>query len=180
MLFSCAIVFLQALVLSPASFVFEHPRIESAAQELHSSNDAVDNSEERYQETQQLLEEYTTRAKEDFVQCNTTVDDSRAADGHVILLTGATGSLGSFMLSNLLQCSNVKKVYCLVRGMEDQLMDCLYPAFRDRFLDTKLLENGKVEALSMKLNEDNLGWSKDTYDHLKQQVTIVSSLCLAT
>lgn len=109
----------------PSSFVFEHPTIESAAQALHSSNDAVHNSEERYQETQQLLEEYTTRAKDDFVQCDTTVDDPRAAAGHVILLTGATGSLGSFMLGNLLQCSNVKKVYCLVRGMEDQLMDRL-------------------------------------------------------
>lgn len=155
------------MVLSPASFVFEHPTIESAAQALHSSNDAVDNSEERYQETQQLLEEYTTRAKDDFVQCNTTVDDQRAADGHVILLTGATGSLESFMLSNLLQCSNVKKVYCFVRGMEDQLMDCLYPAFRVVSLIQNCW-NGKVEALPMKLNEDYLGWSQDTYDRLKQ------------
>lgn len=29
-----------------------------------------------------------------------------------------------------------------------------------------------MEALSIKLNEDYLGWPKDTYDRLKQQVTI--------
>ncbi|CDH50372.1 l-aminoadipate-semialdehyde dehydrogenase [Lichtheimia corymbifera JMRC:FSU:9682] len=159
----------------PSNFIFEHPTIESAAQSLHSSDETVDNSEERYRDTQQLLEDYIARAKDDFAQCKTADDDPRAAEGHVILLTGATGSLGSFMLSRLLQCSNVKKVYCLVRGQQDRLMDRLNSAFRDRFLDTRLLENGKVEALPMKLNEDYLGWSKDTYDRLKQQVTIVQA-----
>lgn len=45
---------------------------------------------------------------------------SPAPDGQVIVLTGSTGSLGAHILGLLLTRSEVRNVYCWVRGEDPQ------------------------------------------------------------
>lgn len=162
----------------PTNIVFDHPSIADLATALLSLRDGSIKDdkaalEDRYQETQALLEDYLKRADKDFSVARKSENDPNRQ--HVVLLTGATGSLGSFMLSDMLKSSRVKKVIALVRGKQDQLFDRLVKTFRDRRLDVSLLSNDKLEVLPMKLDAPRLGWDTATYDRLKQEVTMVQA-----
>ncbi|KAI8886999.1 acetyl-CoA synthetase-like protein [Backusella circina FSU 941] len=155
------------------NFIFQHRTIDSMAEALMSKN--VEGNEEqmkqRYEQTQKMAEEYIQRANKDFRIAKNSYDENKPK---VIFLTGATGSLGSFMLRDLLKDPTVKKVYCAVRGKEDQLFNRLVEAFASRSLDVSLLEDtDRVEALPMKFNEPYLGFGKDHYEKLQDEVTII-------
>ena len=157
----------------PSNFLFEHPTLESMKEAL-TTNGLLKEGEQRegrYQDTQNLLNDYIKRADADFPLASTnsiTLDDEQ----HTILLSGATGSLGAFMLRDMILSPRVKKIYCLVRGTN--YMQRLVKSFQDRLLDISLLENtDKVEVLPMELKEPYLGWGKETYDKLKNEVNIV-------
>ncbi|KAI8139176.1 hypothetical protein BJV82DRAFT_660202 [Fennellomyces sp. T-0311] len=152
----------------PSNFLFEHPTLASMAEGLTSRlPDKDEQHEERYQNTQVILESYLERASIDFPVVTHT---STKRDQHTVLLTGATGSLGAFMLRDMILSHRVKKIYCLVRG--GNLMQRVKKSFKDRLLDTSLLES-KVEVLPFNLNAPYLGWDEATYVKLKNEVTIV-------
>ncbi|ORZ00285.1 hypothetical protein BCR43DRAFT_540226 [Syncephalastrum racemosum] len=162
----------------PTNIVFDYPSIaalSSALLSLRGGSIKDDRAalEDRYQETQALLEDYLKRADKDFTIAHKSKNDPDRQ--HVVLLTGATGSLGSFMLNDMLRSPRVKKVVALVRGKEDQLFDRLIKTFQDRRLDASLLRNSKLEVLPMKLDAPNLGWDAATYNRLKQEVTLVQA-----
>lgn len=100
----------------PSNFIYEHSSIRSLVHALGrkepSTISSSDTTEQHYQETQALLEHYLACAKRDFQKCTAIQQQHH---GHVVLLTGATGSLGSFMLCDLIQSSRVTKIYCSVR-----------------------------------------------------------------
>lgn len=157
----------------PTNFIFEHPTLETMARALVKSNFKSDEEvqEEHYQETQNILQDYIERAHEDFPVAKPGV---KKHEQHVVLLTGATGSLGSFMLRDMLKSPRVKKVVCLVRGKPDQLFQRLQNSFKSRRLDVSLLDS-KIEVLPMDLNAPDLGFDKATYDRLHNEVTIVQA-----
>ena len=85
-----------------------------------------------------------------------------------VLLTGSHGSLGSYVLDQLLVNKNVSKVYCLNRtgnGLARQI--ALNEA---RGLATDL---GKVHFVSAKLSEPFLGTQAETYWEMVNSVTCV-------
>ena len=69
-------------------------------------------------------------------------------DGNTVILTGSTGSLGSYILESLLRQSNIKKIYCLNRAEDGQQRQSQvngprglttdWPAHRVRFLRVDL------------------------------------------
>ncbi|KAG2196144.1 hypothetical protein INT47_006490 [Mucor saturninus] len=156
----------------PQNLVFQFPTIQSLSKYLLSGvkEDATYLDEMRYRQTQDLANEYIKKANIDFPIANGIYSNK---SNTVIMLTGATGSLGSFMLRNLLQDSSVKKVYAIIRGEKDILMDRLFKSFKDRSLDTSLLMTDRLEVLPMNFNDTFLGFGKDKYYKLKQEVTIV-------
>ncbi|CEP11935.1 hypothetical protein [Parasitella parasitica] len=156
----------------PQNFLFQHPSIESMRQALMSGQgeDISEQIEKRYQQTQRLAESYIKKAKIDFSRARNHYNERK---GKVILLTGVTGSLGSFMLRDLLQDPTVEKVYCCVRGKNDQLQNRLYEAFETRSLDASLLSTDRVEVLPMRFSEPFLGFTEERYYQLKEEITIV-------
>ncbi|KAI8355141.1 hypothetical protein BD560DRAFT_484452 [Blakeslea trispora] len=155
------------------SFLFQHPTIESIQQALlnHENQDISLQVEQQYQAAQTLAEDYIRLASQDFHRVEKR--DVLASEGHVILLTGATGSLGSFLLRDLLQDARVKRVYCCIRGQPDQLNNRLLKAFESRSLDTTLLQADRVQVLPMNFSAPYLGFGKDLYERLAQEVTII-------
>lgn len=97
---------------------------------------------------------------------------------HVVLLTGATGSLGASILMALLHNPKVKKVYALVREKEGTtgLMDRIVESLRKRsYPECELLEHGLVEALPMNLESKDMGFSTKLYDKLQAEVTMIQA-----
>ncbi|KAI7906054.1 uncharacterized protein BX663DRAFT_428813 [Cokeromyces recurvatus] len=156
----------------PQNFLFEHPSIHSMRSALLSDQreDINEQLEKRTHETQELAKNYIKKAKADFPFAKNDYSDKR---DKVILLTGATGSLGSFMLRDLLENKEVKKVYCCVRGQAEKLFERLIESFESRDLNVTLLKTDRVEVLPMNFNEPFLGFSEEKYNQLKEEVTIV-------
>ncbi|KAI9485924.1 MAG: hypothetical protein EXX96DRAFT_592819 [Benjaminiella poitrasii] len=156
----------------PQNFLFQHPTFVSMQGALMSDKEEnlAEQNEKRYKQTQDLTLAYIKRAKADFPVARNSYNEKQ---GKVVLLTGATGSLGSFMLRDLLKDPSVKKVYCCVRGKEGELFNRLVQAFESRSLDISLLRSDRVEALPMRFNDPFLGFSEDKYNQLRNEVTIV-------
>lgn len=153
------------------NFLFQHPSIISMREALMSGQeDITEQTEKQYQRTQQLAESYIKKAKRDFPRARNFYNENKSK---IILLTGVTGSLGSFMLHDLLQDPTVDKVYCCIRGKDSQLRDRLVEAFESRSLDASLLNTDRVQVLPMRFSEPFLGLSEERYYELKQEVTIV-------
>lgn len=94
---------------------------------------------------------------------------SPAPGGHVVVLTGSTGSLGAHILAALLTRSNVRKVYCLVRGENPQ--ERVLEALRQRGVsvsDTTLLV-----ALTSDLSRKDLGLSPEILKKIQGETTII-------
>ncbi|KAI8388609.1 uncharacterized protein BYT42DRAFT_560672 [Radiomyces spectabilis] len=156
------------------SFVFQYPTVQSMKKILMSQTQTTYEAivEEQYRLTEELLASYIKRAETDFGVAATCYAEN---EDQVILLTGTTGSLGAFLLQDLLQRPTVKRVYAMIRGSNDTvvLLDRLRQTFADRSLDRSLLESSKLHVLPMKLDDVYLGLDKETYDRLKKEVTMV-------
>ncbi|KAI6117048.1 hypothetical protein EDD16DRAFT_1708011 [Pisolithus croceorrhizus] len=85
-------------------------------------------------------------------------------DPHVVLITGSTGALGSYITASLLQREDVARIYVLNRrsrtttSQERQLS-----TFQDRGLDTDLLESQKLVYAEGDTSQENLGLEDKTY-----------------
>ncbi|KAL8788903.1 MAG: hypothetical protein Q9213_001426 [Squamulea squamosa] len=71
---------------------------------------------QRYKEMDELLEQYTPRLDHPH-QTTIRCADQPLAE-RVVILTGSTGTLGSYILDDLIQNPNVSKIYCLNRNVE--------------------------------------------------------------
>lgn len=94
---------------------------------------------------------------------------SPAPKGHVVVLTGSTGSLGAHILALLLTRSDVRNVYCLVRGENPQ--DRVLEALRQR--DLSVPDATLLVALTSDLSKKDLGLSRGILDKLQCETTII-------
>jgi hypothetical protein len=84
----------------------------------------------------------------------------------IVLLTGTTGSLGSFLLDSLLRDDRVLKVYAYNRPGKKSPKERQMAAFTDRGLDITLLNSPKLVFVDGVLHQENLGVSTDLYDEV--------------
>ncbi|KAK3988746.1 putative dehydrogenase [Cladorrhinum sp. PSN332] len=107
-----------------------------------------------------LLEKYTRDMP------NGRADKPPPADeNQVVLITGTTGALGSYMLDICSRCPRVKKIVCLNRsenGEERQMK-----SMRERGLTTDL---SKAEFTHADMSKFDLGVGKSTYERLLGEV----------
>lgn len=89
-----------------------------------------------------------------------------------ILITGATGFLGTFTLYNLLNNTD-SVIYCLVRANNtSQAIEKLINQFKYYQLDTSCL-NARVKILLGHLGDASLGLDHTSYDLLAREVDII-------
>lgn len=87
-------------------------------------------------------------------------------DKSVILLTGSTGSLGSYLLNTLLSSPNIEKVYCLTRDEDGRSRQI--ESFQSKGLNP-VFET--VTFLPCDFANPTLGLEESTYQTLQQEVT---------
>ncbi|KZT61198.1 acetyl-CoA synthetase-like protein [Calocera cornea HHB12733] len=98
----------------------------------------------------------------------------RGASGEVVLLTGSTGTLGSYLLQGLLQDERVERVYAVNRGSaKHDLAARQRDAFIDRGLDTKLLESKKLQLLESDVASENLGFAAELFQEVCRSVSTI-------
>ncbi|TFK46448.1 acetyl-CoA synthetase-like protein [Heliocybe sulcata] len=97
---------------------------------------------------------------------------SLAVEGTVVLLTGSTGSLGSYILAELLGDERVRVVYALNRPSKDQSAPVRQKAaFRDKGLPLALLMSEKLVFIDGDASKPNLDIEADIYSKIHSSVT---------
>ncbi|KAI0890390.1 L-aminoadipate-semialdehyde dehydrogenase [Annulohypoxylon maeteangense] len=101
------------------------------------------------------------------------IPGKRQPDGEVILLTGATGSLGAHILSQVASIPGVKKVYCLVRAKTSKdALSRVSSSLESRGLSSQVIME-KVVCLPSDFSQESLGLDSSTLDTLRSSLTTV-------
>ncbi|ROW05088.1 hypothetical protein VSDG_00583 [Cytospora chrysosperma] len=105
-----------------------------------------------------------------------TQEDGHSDDrlsGHVIAVTGTTGSLGTYILATLLARSDVSKVICLNRAADARLRQP--KALQSRGLPAlqPAIDAGRVQFMTMDVAKPKLGLSEDDYKTLVAETTSI-------
>ena len=147
--------------------VYSNPSIGAlvkAVQELVEGKDSSQTAETEVEKMKRLYETHV-------MDLPTTARKAcpKSQDGLTVIITGSTGSLGSYILDTLINDSQVAKVYCLNRG----------PGSADRQQASQAnkglrsLPVDKVTCLDADLSKPRLGLSTALYRELLEEVTLV-------
>lgn len=149
-------------------FVYQYPSISDMANELRRTSEQVTNGhcDSDRDEIEMLQKQYS-------LQPSNIVS---ATEGSVILLTGATGSLGAHLLACLVALPNVDRVICLNRPHDPaevgktsshRLMD----SCREKGAPISSEAWSKVEVIETNCTSQNLGLADLDYARFRGQVT---------
>ena len=122
---------------------------------------------------QQLVRKYSAfQPSREAVSVNGYPSDQR----QTIVLTGATGALGSHALDLLRRDTLVSNVYCLVRGASTHAArERVSKALSQKQLDC-LDDGDNIEVLRADLSDPQLGLSRETFDRISRETTIIMHL----
>ncbi|KAH8895924.1 L-aminoadipate-semialdehyde dehydrogenase [Thozetella sp. PMI_491] len=152
--------------------VYANPTIEKLSKAFRrvlsetSSNDILTNGHgpagpaaEDLNVAEALLEKYTANI------CSTVRED-----GLHVVLTGSTGSLGSYILDELLSRPNVRSVTCLNRSADGKKKQLASSASRGLGLG---LSDGRVQFLQADLSKVDFGLPGEAFRNLLDKTTLV-------
>jgi thioester reductase-like protein len=137
----------------PATLVFDYPTPAELAKVLLADADVTTDF------TQDI------RLAEDIVPAGEVV--TTANDPRHVLLTGATGFLGAFLLRELMTRTQAR-IHCLIRGTRDRLVENLKWY---RLVDQVDLE--RIEIVEGDLAKPRLGLSEQDFDRLAKEIDVV-------
>lgn len=142
--------------------IYTNPSIQKLESQLENK---IDGSDHDSQETamQTIFKEWS----HSLPQARST-PVSNLPEKSVILLTGSTGSLGSYLLSTLLSSPNIKEIYCLTRDKSGQSRQT--ESFHSKSLDPLF---DIVTFLPCDFANPTLGLEEPVYQTLQQNVTHV-------
>lgn len=150
------------------NFIFSHPTLSALAETvsaLVSKDETADTDLVGTAKAaiERMIEKYATQQEH---LAPTSTDSSTT--GVVALLTGSTGSLGSFLLESLLKDTSVSKVYAYNRPSRGgvRILDRQTEAFEDRMLDTALLSSERLVFVEGDSALEHLGLEPDVYEQV--------------
>ncbi|TDZ60913.1 Adenylate-forming reductase Nps11 [Colletotrichum trifolii] len=153
----------------PLMFVFEYPIAKGLFEFLGRSDGANDTiTSQRYEWILSTIQRMNSEIDS---WTGNTVPRNNEREGHVIYLTGASGSLGNALLEALVQLPSVKTVYCAVRGPDPHARVADSP--RKRGYPEHVYHSGKIRGVGYDMADENLGVDRETYAKLAGEVTMV-------
>jgi hypothetical protein len=167
-------------VTVPRNVIYDHPSISSLVDFVLEFTPSCSVGSQRLadKDIQIQVRGCVERFSTDFAVRKPENCDGKTEERHVVV-TGTTGSLGSFLLNNLLDQSDIKRIYCLNRQSSSDTYLRQLASFRDRGLGTSKLEEAVgrcIVFLDIDLSERMLGLTETDYDEVIQSVTTVSCL----
>lgn len=134
--------------------IYSNPTATKLAKALQSminqTKDTEESGRERVREQEEMLAKYT---KQKFT----------------VVLTGSTGSLGSYLLDYLLASPRVSKVICLNRGHNSEERQKTVNISRGLISEW----DGKATFLGIELGKPRLGLDEDGYDMLVNEASVI-------
>ena len=146
-----------------ASIIYSNPSITSLAvalQCLVSTTDMTDSIENSV-ELEEIYKIYTQDLPKAI--CKSPL----CSPGAIVLLTGSTGSLGSYLLDALVKSPDISAVYCLNRSANAEAKQAQLNKLRG------LTTSNKSHFLTADLSKPDLGLSPDDYTTLSQTITYI-------
>ena len=165
---------LQQLELGEAklgqNIVYEHPSISQLSQYIL---DAKSGRAGQARDVRQVMVQYVDKCYKQLVKPQTSACSS-APSGEVIVLSGATGSLGANIIDQLTRRKEVAKVICLSRAKshadsEKRLADSLVQRQRNLLPEAQ----GKVVSYAADVNRPDLGLSAEEYASVRDSLTSI-------
>lgn len=145
------------------NIVFEQPSISKLAQALISIRDGATGSTANVEvEMESLIQKYGTFPQHVPVESQSTQK--------IVVVTGATGSLGAHVVAQLASRNEISEVCCLVRASsKETAMSRTLISLGDRAVLHQLspAARQKITAYPSNFAEEGLGLELDVYDHLK-------------
>lgn len=163
------------------STVYLHPSVTALAGALYKLVHQGQMSEAQLYERQvnasmETLQKYLNKIEAlptNVPKPDTGVDPNSNNQGQVVLLTGSTGSLGSYILRSLLLEPGVNHIYCLNRSSDSETTQKERNAKSDPMLPTTF-PGGKVTFLTADFSEsETFGLLASVYEKLCNDVTLV-------
>ncbi|GLA50743.1 putative NRPS-like protein biosynthetic cluster [Aspergillus niger] len=148
--------------------VYANPTVEKLAQlvlRLLNGDNATEISHPEKLNT--LIEKYTSDLPiQDFISRQTSSPPTKST----VILTGSTGSLGTYLLHTLLEDPSVAKVYCFNRSDAQSKQEII---FQQKGLHITSTALNKVEYLTVPFSDPHFGLSSVKYDALLTTVTTI-------
>ncbi|KAJ6457244.1 putative aminoadipate reductase [Mycena sanguinolenta] len=153
------------------NFVYAHPTIEDLANAVATvvrgdANVSLNN-------TKVAVENMIVKYSAGFEAPLSLPKHSASSAGHVVLLTGSTGGLGSHILENLLSHPAIERVYAFNRSGRIPVSERQRGAIVDRALDITLLASEKLIYLEGDTAKEDLGLTHDIWTELRDTTTII-------
>lgn len=159
----------------PNNVVYDHPSIRALTEFILSTLSSTNQSEPTSElgvksRVRKCVEHFTANLP------GRTVDGAAIQydDGQdYVVVTGTTGSLGSFLLNHLLDLPSVGRIYCFNRKSEKDTIQRQLSGFKDRGLDPAKLEaalNERVMMFDVDLSEPRLGLSDTEYQDVGELI----------
>lgn len=139
--------------------VYEYPTIKHLSAFVFGLLTSAGTIEDARERNKTLLQDMVKRYGFSFEHSNSSLTITGYEPELVVaLLTGSTGNLGSQILTDLLQCNFVKRVYCLnCPSGRDSMPERHARMFRDKGLDTALLTVKKLVFVEGDMAAENFG-----------------------
>jgi len=140
------------------SIIYGNPTLEKLSQAFYTAlRPGSGGNEDVAKSTFQLAQDIIAKYTRDLPQ-----------DGESVIVTGTTGSLGTYLLDTLLRNANVKRIYCFNRSGDAE--ERQRAAFKAKGL-TEVWPAKKVQFLTADLSKADFGLGQGKYDVLLKGVT---------
>ncbi|KAG2036041.1 L-aminoadipate-semialdehyde dehydrogenase [Suillus americanus] len=162
-----------------ANAVFEHPSITQIARLLVATSSGNEGALARRSSLEIMLElvkKYSSFTYTHKAHVNgTNGAASISVTPRIVVLTGATGSLGAYILDELLSDPSVATVYCLCRAKDDaDASSRITASMKTRKLSSHYEKvQLRVKALASDLSTDKLGLQSEIYNEIATRATLI-------
>lgn len=150
------------------NIVFEKGTVSALAKHLYQMRTGQElEAEDEIPIMRELIEKYSH-----FTQHHPTI--SQQPDKEVVIVTGATGNLGAFILAEIVKRPSVSEVWALVRAPGQAAAGArAWNALADRNITLTDDEAAKLRAVPSDLSQPNLGLDSYVLEHLLSSSTCV-------
>lgn len=161
-----------AIFRIPPNIVFENPTIELLAARIASLVDEsgasqnLDSKEQHIAAIDAMIEKHISGLPRPAVLVNGALQNGTRPAGSIVLLTGSTGGLGSFLLVQLIENPVVERVYAFNRPSSTSSAERQRSSFISKGLSVDLLKSDKLVYVEADASQDKCGLSHSLYEEV--------------
>ncbi|WVQ83357.1 hypothetical protein IAT38_005496 [Cryptococcus sp. DSM 104549] len=160
------------------NIVYEYPSISQLADyllELKSGKAGANGPEKAYSTMWEMVERYAGKlVKGEAGSATASGVQTNGDNSHVVVLTGATGSLGAHILDQLVRRPDVRKVVCLSRAKShDDSLQRVQDSLSQRLRILSPESEAKIVSFAADVNREDLGLASEEYETLRTETTAV-------